>query len=52
MSFIIVGIVVAVAVAAYAVYQLVKAKKAVTVANVVAQAAVDAATVKIDVKKP
>ncbi len=38
-------------VAGVAVYQLVKAKKAVTVGNVVAEAKTDAADVKADVKK-
>jgi ABC-type spermidine/putrescine transport system permease subunit I len=35
------------AVAVYAVYQLVKSKKAVTVANVVAQASTDASAAKV-----
>jgi ABC-type spermidine/putrescine transport system permease subunit I len=39
------------AVAAYAVYQLVKAKKAVTVGDVVSTVKSDAAAVKSDVKK-
>lgn len=38
-------------VAGFVVYQLVKAKKAVTVANVVAQATADEAAVKKDVPK-
>jgi uncharacterized membrane protein len=46
----IVGVVV-VAVAGYAVYQLVKAKKAVTVGNVVSAVKTDAAAAKADVKK-
>ena len=47
---VIVGVVI-VAVAGYAVYQLVKAKKAVTIASVVAQATTDASVAKADAKK-
>lgn len=46
---IVAGIVAALAVAGYVVYQLVKAKKAVTVADVVAEVKADASTVKADV---
>jgi len=45
------GCVIVGVVAAYAVYQLVKAKKAVTVADVVSAVKTDAAAVKSDVKK-
>jgi uncharacterized membrane protein YebE (DUF533 family) len=51
MSVIEFGIVVGVAVAAYAAYQLYKAKKAVTVASVEAQAKADVAVAKTDAKK-
>jgi hypothetical protein len=51
MSLLAIGLVVALAVAAYAVYQLVKAKKAVTVGNVVSAVKADAETVKSDAKK-
>jgi hypothetical protein len=50
-SVIVVVVVVGVAVVGYAVYQLVKSKKAVTVANVVSAVKTDAAAVKSDVKK-
>ena len=46
-----IAIVVGVIVVAVAVYQLVKSKKAVTVAAVKAQVSTDAAAVKTDVKK-
>lgn len=51
MSIIVVGSVVGVAVVAYIIYQLVKSKKAVTVASVVAQATTDASVAKADAKK-
>lgn len=51
MSIIAVVVIVGVAVIGYAVYQLVKSKKAVTVANVVSAVKSDAADVKSDVKK-
>jgi hypothetical protein len=51
MSLLIIAIVVGVASAAAIIYQVIKEKKAVTVADVVAQAKTDAATVQADVKK-
>jgi hypothetical protein len=51
MGLITIVIVVGVIVAAVAVYQLVKSKKAVTVASVEATVKADAAAVKSDVKK-
>jgi hypothetical protein len=51
MSLIVIAVVVGVAVVGYAVYQLVKSKKAVTVGNVVSAVKADASTVKSDVKK-
>jgi hypothetical protein len=51
MSLIVIAVVVGVAVVGYAVYQLVKSKKAVTVGNVVTAVKADASAVKSDVKK-
>ena len=51
MSIIAVAVVVGLAIVGYAVYQLVKSKKAVTVGNVVSAVKADAADVKSDVKK-
>ena len=50
MGIIAVAIVVAVIVAGYAVYQLVKSKKAVTVGNIETTVKADASAVKADVK--
>ena len=51
MGIVTIVVVVAVIVAAVGAYQLYKSKKAVTVANVVAEVKTDAATVASDVKK-
>jgi hypothetical protein len=51
MGLITIAIVVVVAVVGVAVYQLVKSKKAVTVASVKAQVSADTAAVKADAKK-
>jgi hypothetical protein len=51
MSIIAIVVVVGVVAVGYAVYQLVKSKKAVTVGNVVTAVKTDAAAVKTDVKK-
>lgn len=48
---IVIGVVIGVAAIAYVIYQMVKAKKAVTVANVVAQAKTDAGAASNLVKK-
>jgi uncharacterized membrane protein len=52
MSVLVVVGVVVVAVVGYAVYQLVKSKKAVTVGSVVSAVKTDVAAAKADVKKP